>query len=105
MKFEPIDCHNLSAEEIFRLMIKRNPALKGMIKRQKVYVGATGDIEERLRRHKVEKPLFYARTASQKVASEVERIAVTRGFNIGNVTYGGNGTNSHSVFVYACEID
>ena len=105
MKFEPIDCHKMSAEEIVELMIKLNPDLKGPIKRQKVYVGATGNIEERLRRHKVDKPLFYARTASQRTAAKVEEIACSLGFCIGDVTHGGNGTNSHSIFVYACDID
>lgn len=105
MKFEPIDCHEMSAGEIVELMIKLNPDLKGPIKRQKVYVGATGNIEERLRRHKVDKPLFYARTASQRTAAKVEEIACSLGFCIGDVTHGGNGTNSHSIYVYAFEID
>ena len=105
MKFEPIDCHEMSAEEIVELMIKFNPDLKGPIKRQKVYVGATGNIEERLRSHNAKRILFCARTASQRVAAEVERVAAARGFNIGKVTHGGNGTNSHSIYVYAFEID
>ena len=87
MKFEPIDCHKMSAEEIVELMIKFNPDLKGPIKRQKVYVGATGNIEERLRRHKVDKPLFYARTASQRTAAKVEEIACILGFCIGDAVF------------------
>ena len=105
MNFKPIDCHKMSAEEIVELMIKLNPDLKGPIRRQKVYVGATGNIEERLRRHKVDKPLFYARTANQSTAAKVEEIACSLGFCIGDVTHGGNGTNSHSVCVYACDMD
>ena len=105
MNFKPIDCHKMSAEEIVELMIKLNPDLKGPIRRQKVYVGATGNIEERLRRHKVDKPLFYARTASQSTAAKVEEFACSLGFCIGDVTHGGNGTNSHSVCVYACNMD
>ena len=105
MKLQILDCHDLSAEEIVDYMIKLNPDLKGPIKRQKVYVGATGNIEERLRRHNATKVLFCARTASQRVAAKVEEIACSLGFCIGNVTHGGNGTNSHSIFVYACEID
>ena len=64
MNFKPIDCHKMSAEEIVELMIKLNPDLKGPIRRQKVYVGATGNIEERLRRHKVDKPLSHSRSGS-----------------------------------------
>lgn len=105
MKLEILDCHDMSAEQIIELMIKQNPDLKGPIKRQKVYVGATGDIEERLRRHNATKVLFCARTASQRVAAKVEEIACSLGFCIGNVTHGGNGTNSHSIYVYAFEID
>ncbi len=105
MELVILDCHEMSAEEIVELMIKLNPDLKGPIKRQKVYVGATGNIEERLRRHKVDKPLFYARTASQRTAAKVEEIACSLGFCIGDVTHGGNGTNSHSIYVYAFEID
>lgn len=105
MKLDILDCHDMSAEEIVELMIKMNPELEGPIKRQKVYVGATGNIEERLRRHNATKLLFCARTANQRVAAKVEEIAVAYGFNIGDVTWGGNGTNSHSVCVYACEID
>ena len=105
MKLEILDCHDMSAEQIIELMIKLNPDLKGPIKRQKVYVGATGNIEERLRRHNATKVLFCARTASQKVAAKVEEIACSLGFCIGNVMYGGNGTNSHSIYVYAFEID
>ena len=105
MELVILDCHEMSAEEIVELMIKLNPDLKGPIKRQKVYIGATGNIEERLRRHKVDKPLFYARTASQRTAAKVEEIACSLGFCIGDVTHGGNGTNSHSIYVYAFEID
>lgn len=95
----------MSAEEIVELMIKLNPDLRSLIKRQKVYVGATGNIEGRLRCHNAKRILFCARTASQRVAAEVERVAASRGFNIGKVTHGGNGTNSHSIYVYAYEID
>ena len=105
MEIEILDCHEMSAEEIVELMIKLNPDLQSLIKRQKVYVGATGNIEERLSRHNAKRILFCARTASQRVAAEVERVAAARGFNIGKVTHGGNGTNSHSVYVYAFEID
>ena len=105
MEIEILDCHEMSAEEIVELMIKLNPDLRSLIKRQKVYVGATGNIEERLSRHNAKTILFCARTASQRVTAEVERVAAARGFNIGKVTHGGNGTNSHSIYVYAYEID
>ena len=105
MKLQILDCHDLSAEEIVDYMIEMNPDLQSLIKRQKVYVGATGDIEGRLRCHNAKRILFCARTASQRVAAEVERIAAAHGFNIGKVTHGGNGTNSHSIYVYAFEID
>lgn len=105
MEIEILDCHDLSAEEIVDYMIEMNPDLQSLIKRQKVYVGATGNIEERLSRHNAKRILFCARTASQRVAAEVERVAATRGFNIGKVTHGGNGTNSHSIYVYTYEID
>ena len=105
MEIEILDCHDLSAEEIVAYMIEQNPDLRSLIKRQQVYVGATGDIEGRLRSHNAKRILFCARTASQRVAAEVERVAAARGFNIGKVTHGGNGTNSHSVYVYAFEID
>ena len=105
MKLEILDCHDLTAEQIVDYMIELNPDLRCLIKRQKVYVGATGNIEERLSRHNAKRILFCARTASQRVAAEVERVAAARGFNIGKVTHGGNGTNSHSIYVYAYEID
>ena len=98
MKQEILDCHDLTAEQIVDYMIELNPSLRSLIKRQKVYVGATGNIEERLSRHNAKRILFCARTASQ-------RVAAARGFNIGKVTHGGNGTNSHSIYVYAFEID
>ena len=85
MEFEILDCHDLTAEQIVDYMIELNPDLRSLIKRQKVYVGATGNIEERLSRHNAKTILFCARTASQRVAAEVERVAAARGFNIGKV--------------------
>ncbi len=95
----------MSAEEIVDYMIKLNPELEGPIKRQKVYVGATGNIEERLRRHNAPRAIFCAQTANRRVAAKVEEVAHNEGFYIGDVTWGGNGTNSHSIYVYACETD
>ena len=80
MKFEPIDCHEMSAEEIVELMIKLNPDLKGPIKRQKVYVGATGNIEERLRRHKVDKPLFMPELPVKEQRLKSRRLPVVLAF-------------------------
>lgn len=105
MELDIKDCRHMSAQEIVDYMIKLNPSLIGPIKRLKVYVGATGNIAERLRRHNASKVIFCAQTANRRVAAKVEEIAYSSGFCIGDVTWGGNGTNSHSIFVYACEID
>lgn len=105
MELDIKDCRSMSAEEIVDYMIKLNPELRGPIKRLRVYVGATGNIAERLRRHNASRAIFCAQTANRRVAAKVEEVACSQGFNIGNVTHGGNGTNSHSIYVYACEID
>ena len=102
MVVEFYDCRNYSAEEILAFMIKKNPALRHRAQRRRVYVGASGNVADRLYRHKaLERLLFCARTAHRNVAAAVERIAREMGFNIGNVGWGGCGTNSHSIYVYA----
>ena len=95
MEPDIIDCRNYSAEEIIDYFMGLYPSLENPANRRRVYIGVTGNIEERLSRHNAKRNLFCARTASQRVATEVERIAAARGFNIGKVTHGGNGTNSH----------
>ena len=45
--------------------------------------------------------IFCAQTANQRVAAKVEEIAKELGFEIGDVEYGGNGTNSYSIYIYA----
>ena len=102
MRINIFDCRDCSAEEIIELMITLNPELNDPVKRRKVYVGVTGNIRERLLRHNVDVALFSAQTANRMVAKKVENIAYEMGFNIGNVSWGGNGTNSHSIYVYAC---
>ena len=100
------DCRDYSAEEIIEHMIELYPALEHQENRRRIYVGATGNIAERLYRHNAEdKVIFCAQTAHQNVAAKVEALAHDYGFNIGKVTHGGNGTNSHSINVYAYEID
>ena len=54
-----------------------------------------------LRKHNAGKVLFRRQTASQDVAAAVEAEARRRGFYIGKVGHGGNGTNSYSIYVYA----
>jgi hypothetical protein len=104
MNKDILNCRNYSAEEIIEFMIKLNPELKMEENRSNVYVGATKDIKERMRRHNVKELLFAAKTASQRVAAKVEEVALRYGFQIGNVSYGGNGTNSHSIYIYAYRI-
>ena len=48
---EPINCRDLSAKEIVDYIIELNPWLRDINNRDLVYIGVTGDIEERLRRH------------------------------------------------------
>lgn len=97
----PIDCRDLSAKEIVDYIIELNPDLRDAKNRKRVYVGVTGDIEERLRWHNAGVVLFRGQTASQAVAAAVEAEARRRGFYIGKVGHGGNGTNSYSIYVYA----
>ena len=61
MELDIKDCRSMSAQEIVDYMIKLNPSLNGPIKRLKVYVGATGNIAERLRRHNASKAIFVRR--------------------------------------------
>lgn len=53
------------------------------------------------RKHNAGEVLFRGQTASQDVAATVEAEARRRGFYIGKVGHGGNGTNSYSIYVYA----
>ena len=98
------DCRNYSAKEIILLLFDLFPELQNNRKmRRRVYLGATNDVERRAREHKipVDKIIFCAQTANQRVAAKVEELAKELGFNIGNVDHGGNGTNSHSIYIYA----
>ena len=97
---KPLNCRNLSAKEIVDYIIELTPWLRDVKQRISVYVGVTGDIEERLRRHNAGEVLFRGQTASQDVAATVEAEARRRGFYIGKVGHGGNGTNSYSIYVY-----
>ena len=47
---EPLNCRDLSAKEIVDYIIELNPDLRDVKNRIRVYVGVTGNIEERLRR-------------------------------------------------------
>ena len=99
------DCRAFSAEDIINYMIGLNPSLKHVANRRRIYVGATRNIEERLYRHNAEdEVIFCAQTAHQNVAAKVEALAYNLGFNIGRVKWGGNGTNSYSIYVYAYRI-
>ena len=99
------DCSDFSAEEIINYMIELNPSLRRLENRRRTYVGATKDINERLYRHNAaDEVIFCAQTAHQNVAAKVESIAYDLGFNIGSVKWGGNGTNSYSIYVYAYRI-
>lgn len=79
------------------------PSLRNRACRKRVYVGATGNVAARLQRHNVsdDEFLFSAQTAHRCVAAKVERLAYENGFRIGDVSWGGNGTNSLSIYVYA----
>ncbi len=104
-KMEPINCRDLSAKEIVDYIIELNPWLRDVNNRAIVYVGVTGNIEERLRRHNAREVIFRGETANQDVAAAVEDEARRRGFYIGKVVHGGNGTNSYSIYVYAYLMD
>ncbi len=65
MELDIKDCRSMSAEEIVDYMIKLNPELRGPIKRLRVYVSATGNIAERLRRHNASRAIFCAQTANR----------------------------------------
>ena len=102
MEIKCHDCRNYSAQEILDYMIVLNPSLRHSLNRRRTYIGASGNVAERLYRHNARnKLLFCALTAHRNVASAVERLAHEMGFCIGNVEWGGSGTNSHSVYVYA----
>ncbi len=99
------DCRDLSAKEIIEYMMELYPSLRYLKERRQTYIGATGDIAERLYRHNAaDEVIFCARTAHRNVAAAVEALAHNMGFNIGDVKWGGNGTNSHSIYVYAYRI-
>ena len=105
MEIKIFDCRDYSAAEILEFMIKLNPSLRYPANRRRVYVGATFNIDERLYRHNArENLIFCAQTAHQNVAAKVEELAYESGFNIGEVKWGGNGTNSYSIYVYAYRI-
>ena len=95
-KIEPINCRELSARETVEL----NPWLRDVKQRIRVYVGVIENIEKRLCKHNAGEVLFRGQTASQDVAAAVEAEARRRGFYIGKVGHGGNGTNSYSIYVY-----
>ena len=80
-----IDCRNCSAEEILRLLLDTYPSLYDTANRKLVYVCATCDVEERLRKHNVDidDVIFCAMTASRRVAARVEELAREMGFCIG----------------------
>lgn len=100
------DCRNYSAEEIIDYFMELYPSLKNPANRRRVYIGVTGNIVERIRRHNAkDNLLFSVQTAAQWVAAKVEELAHRLGFNIGDVQHGGNGTNSNSIYVYAYLID
>ena len=98
---QQINCRDLSAKEIVEYIIELNPDLRDVKNRIRVYVGVTGNIEERLCRHNAIEVLFIGQTANQGVAAAVEAEARRRGFYIGKVFHSGNGTNSYSIYVYA----
>ncbi len=104
MEITSIDCRNYTAKEVLLLLYDHFPELQNSKrKRKRVYVGVTGDIVRRAREHNIalSEIIFYAQTAAQWVAAKVEKLAKELGFEIGDVEHGGNGTNSHSVYVYA----
>ena len=69
---QPINCRDLNAKEIVEYIIELNPDLRDVKNRIRVYVGVTGDIEERLRWHNAGVVLFRGQTASQAVAAAME---------------------------------
>lgn len=98
------DCRDYSAEEIIALLLDVNYELNlGLTSKKRIYVGVTSDVKGRARDHNVplEDIFFCAQTANRRVAAKVERLAEEKGFNIGKVSHGGNGTNSKSLYVYA----
>ena len=104
MKITSIDCRDYTAEQVIALLFDIHPELQNSKrKRSRVYVGITNDIERRAREHNIaiNEIVFYAQTSAQWVAAKVEELAYELGFAIGDVEYGGNGTNSHSIYVYA----
>ncbi len=107
MKNTIYNCRHKSAEEIIAFIIELYPSLVERKNRKHIYIGVTGDIATRARAHNIstEEIIFCARTASRRVAAKVERIAHSLGFFIGNVSWGGNGTNSRSIYTYAYVID
>lgn len=104
MEITSIDCRDYKAEQVIALLFDIHPELQNSRrKRKRVYIGVTNDINRRAREHNIsiEEIIFYAQTAAQWVAAKVEEIAHKQGFKIGDVKYGGCGTNSYSIYVYA----
>ena len=104
MKHTSIDCRHYTAKEILLLLFDLYPELQNSRSRRKrVYIGVTNDTERRAREHNItiDEIIFCAQTANQRVAAKVEEIAKELGFEIGDVEYGGNGTNSYSIYIYA----
>ena len=104
MEITIIDCRGYKAEQVMALLFDIHPELQNSkMKRKRVYIGVTNDINRRAREHNIsiDEIIFYAQTAAQWVAAKVEEIAHELGFKIGDVKHGGNGTNSYSIYVYA----
>ena len=107
MEITSIDCRDYKAEQVIALLFDIHPELQNSSrKRKRVYIGVTNDIYRRAREHNIsiDEIIFYAQTAAQCVAAKVEEIAHEQGFKIGDVKYGGCGTNSYSIYVYAYAI-
>ena len=64
MEIKLFDCRDCSAAEILDYMIKLNPALRYAANRRRVYVGATGNIAERLYRHNARENLIFCAQTS-----------------------------------------
>ena len=90
MKITSINCVDYTAEQIITLLFDICPELQNNKRRRKqVFLGITNDIVRSIREHNItiDKIIFYAQTATLRVAEKVKKIARELGFGIEDVKH------------------
>lgn len=72
----------------------------GNISKFNYYCGITNDIESNLVRHHIDRYLIGFKCDTVEIAARAEEMLGSMGFDIGEVSRGGNGAAPDSVYVY-----